>query len=301
MSVRLVAFSLVLAAACAGREGSVITTRDAAPGSPAGPCPASAGAVRVLDMSAHLALFDPITSAVTGEVAPSCPGGLTCAATAGFSAKPLSLAVDRSGSVWLSACNGEIDRFDVATGRCAATGLTAAGLGFAGVTMTFARAAAADAGAGGDDLLTIAGSADGLPPLATSSSTLGVMREPFAQFERVAALSGWPGLSGTPDGATWAFFPVTASGSFPSLAQLDLRTGAKVRAVTPAPEVWAAPVPAFVVFRGEGILFAVQGNAASPTTQVSRVSLEDGSLLGTTTLTGRLVVAAAVSTCVAAP
>jgi hypothetical protein len=304
VSVRLVALSLLAVAACAAREGDVITTRDAAAVSPAGPCPASARAIRVLDTGGHLASVDPVTAAVTGEATPDCPGGLSCAATAAWSATPLSLALDRSGSVWLSACNGELDRFDVAAGRCSATGLTAAAMGFNGVTMTFARASGANGDAGAadeNDLLTIAGSTGGLPPLATSSSTLGVVRQPWTQFERVAALSGWPGLSGTPDGAVWAFFPPTASGTVPSLANLDLRTGAKVRSVTPPPETWATPVPAFVVFRGEGVLFAVQGNASSPTTQVLRVSLADGALLGATTLTGRLVVAAAVSTCQAAP
>jgi hypothetical protein len=300
-----VAISAVVAAACAGREGSVIATRDGAASSPAGSCPAAARAIRVLDTSARLALFDPATSTVTAEAAPACPGGLTCAATAAFGSSPLSLALDRSGAVWLSACNGELDRFDVATGRCSSTGLTAAALGFDGVTMTFARATAAgaDAGAAADsqDLLIVAGGAGGLPPLATASSTLGVIREPATQFERVAVLAGWPGLSGTPEGPVWAFFPPTAGGTIPSLAELDLRTGASVRSVTPPPQTWATPVPAFVVFRGEGVLFAIQGSAASPTTQVFRISLADGGLLGTTALAGRLVMAAAVSTCSAAP
>jgi hypothetical protein len=300
----LAALSCVVVAACASREGSVITTRDGGAASPAGSCPAAARAIRVLDAAARLALFDPATSAVTGEVSPACPGGLLCAATAAWGASPLSLAMDRSGSLWLSACNGEIDRFDVATGQCGATGLTTETLGFDGITMTFARAAASGAGAAAanpEDLLAIAGSSSGLPALATSSSTLGVVRQTGTPFERVAGLSGWPGLSATPGGSVWAFFPPTAGGAIPSLAELDLRTGASVRSVTPATEVWAAPAPAFVVFRGEGVLFAAQGSATSPTTQVFRISLANGALLGTTILTGRLVVAATVSTCAAAP
>jgi hypothetical protein len=270
-----------------------------------GGCPVSASSIRVLDTTAHLALFDPLTSTVTNDVAPSCPGGLACAATAGWSASPLSLALDRGGSVWLAACNGEIDRFDVDTSSCAATGLTAAAMGFDGVTMTFAPAAAADPDAGAvtstDDLLVVAGGTGGLPPVASATSTVGVVLEPSMQFESLATLSGWPGLSGTPQGSVWAFFPPGAGGAVPSVAQLDLRTAAKVQAVMPAPETWATPPAAFVVFRGEGVMFTMQSGAATPATQVFRVSLADGTLVGTTVLPGRLVVAAAVSTCPAAP
>jgi hypothetical protein len=205
----------------------------------------------------------------------------------------------------LAACNGDIDRFDVATSECAPTGLAAASMGLDGVTMTFAPTAAVDPDAGtatsAGDLLVVAGGTGGLPPVASATSTVGVVFEPSMGFDALATLSGWPGLSSTPQGSLWAFFPPGAGGAVPSVTQLDLRTGAKLQAVMPAPETWATQPAAFVVFRGEGVMFTMQSGAAGPSTQVFRVSLADGTLVGTTTLTGRLVVAAAVSTCQAAP
>lgn len=288
-------------AACAGADGRVITTSTAAPNSQSAECGASALGVRVLDGAGHLANFDPASSRVSSDVALACPGGATCP-SAIRGASRLSLALDRTGSVWLMSCIGELDRWDPGTGRCSATGLTAAALGFDSFTMTFARASTllADAGATADssDLLVVAGGSGVVPPIAAMTSMLGLVHLPGMQFERVAPLSGWPGLSGAPQGSAWAFFPPGGTSGAARVAALDLRTGAESLSVTPPPETWTATPASFVVFRGEGVLFSSNSPA---TTQVYRFSLTDGAVIGTATLTGREVLAAAASTCVATP
>jgi hypothetical protein len=186
-------------------------------------CASGADGIVVLDATGRLLRFQPTTAALTDPVPVACVPDPTCGSTFAAPAPAASLAVDRSGTVWVAACDGVIFRVDPSNGLCEPSGLSAEQAGFARLRMTFV----ADATAAGESLYVAGVRAADLavgPTVPPDTSVLAHVRAPF-QVQTVGPLAGWPVLAGTSDGQLWAGFPLSSGQTVPHLHSIDPLSG----------------------------------------------------------------------------
>ncbi|MFM2418428.1 MAG: hypothetical protein RL385_3151 [Pseudomonadota bacterium] len=242
-------------------------------------CSEAAKLVYVIDSDGTFSSFAP-DSLSFREI-----GKVKCAPTG----SPFSMSVDRSGVGWVVYDSGAMFNVSTTDGQCTPLARPAGDQGFTKFGMGFV----ASMGAGSADELFIAGER----PFNLNfdfATYLGRIDTRTLATSRVGALAGQvPELTGTGDGKLWAFY---AQSSPPSLAQLDLATGAPLEThVLSSIDSAGAQAWAFAFWGGDIWLFLAPIGGDSTT--VWRV---DGKTFAQTPVlpsTGRFIVGAGVSTC----
>lgn len=239
-------------------------------------CSDDAKLVYVVDTSARLSKFDPMTKTFMDIGTLDCP--------AQFLAQPFSMGIDRDAVAWVLYSSGELFRVDTTTLACTKAswatqmGLQVFGMGFSSNT----------AGST-DDTLFIAGGSD---PEQTTSALATLSTQTF-QASSVGAVTGWPELTGTGNAELWGFFPA-ASGS--RIEQISKANGSAMKtfplpsALTGQPLAWA-----FAAWGGDFWVF-LERDTDSATT-VYQIDGTTGMLEGMTPTGNREIVGAGVSTC----
>ena len=263
-------------------------TADAAPPNEVG-CTDAMKLVYVVSEEKNLYSFAPATLTFTKI------GALSCAsADGGTSAKPTSMAVDRSGTAWVNYDDGEIFKVSTTDASCKATKYQPGQHGFDKLGMAFSM----DSASAQSESLLVVGIdhsssgfvGRGLASIDTGSYAL----TPIGDFS--SPLAGKAAeLTGTGDGKLYGFFTTSPA----SLAEIDKGTGA-VMSNQPLTGVDVGDAWAFSFWGGDFWFYTAPSVTTSPgsTSSVTRLNMKDGSISVVKKNIGFRIVGAGVSTCV---
>ena len=256
--------------------------------------------IYVIDKDHTLLSFDPRHDAntfhVIGQV--DCPAGAPWPAVidAGITvAAPLSMSVDRGGRAWVLYTSGEIFWVSTVDADCTPSPFVKGAAGFQLFGMGFV---AEVPGAADDERLYILGGPDDTFANDTTGTQLGVVDPLTSQVTALAPVATkayLPELSGSPDGALWAYFPGDDGPG--EVARLDKVTGARVQTFGLPEEGKPLTGWAFAHYGGMDYLFVTRGAVS----QVLRLDPAGGGGLGQLLVvvpnSPYAVVGAGVSTC----